>query len=513
MTEKIFEMRHIDKLYGSLLANDDVSIHLNRGEILCLVGENGAGKSTIMKILYGLEPPSGGEIFVKGEKVHFHTPSDAMARGIGMVQQHFMLFESMTVAENIVFKNEIRKGLFMDMKQTIETVRELSEKYGLKIDPEAKIEDCPVGLRQRVEILKILYQSAEIIIFDEPSAVLTPLEVESLLETIKSLAAAGKSIVLITHKLQEVMAVADRIYVMRAGKVVAERLRKETDTDELAFLMVGHHPALREIAAPQTGSVLLETRGLSLHREGRDILKNIDLHVDSGTFILVGGTDPERLEPFREIGAEGLLGTCLVFPVIQGGHADIGAQIEPVAEVQAEVHEQVILEPGTLQPVVLSQFVGHGTVPVFPDTFGQAGIQVVTAGNRKEQAGLVTRHGFPGGVGQVESPVKDGLGEAVGLGSEGGREGSVPVGARRPDPVRVIAGHVAHEAEGNALQAGLIVGIENHHHPTLGTLNRPIWAGTRSSKPMRLPLPSSAVSEPWLTTVEKPMPGVMVNWE
>ena len=289
MTEKIFEMRHIDKLYGTLLANDDVSIHLNQGEILCLVGENGAGKSTIMKILYGLEAPTDGEIFVKGEKVRFHTPSDAMARGIGMVQQHFMLFENMTIAENIVFKNEIRKGLFMDRKKTVQTVRELSEKYGLKIDPEAKIEDCPVGLRQRVEILKILYQSAEIIIFDEPSAVLTPLEVESLLETIKSLAASGKSIVLITHKLQEVMAVADRIYVMRAGKVVAERLRGETDTDELAFLMVGHHPALREVSEVKPGKTLLETKKLSLHREGRDILKDIDLHVDAGEVVGIAG--------------------------------------------------------------------------------------------------------------------------------------------------------------------------------------------------------------------------------
>lgn len=289
MSEKIFEMRHIDKLYGSLLANDDVSIHLNRGEILCLVGENGAGKSTIMKILYGLESPTDGEIYVKGQKVRFHTPSDAMECGIGMVQQHFMLFDSMTVAENIVFKNEIRKGLFMDRKRMVQTVRELSDKYGLKINPEAKIADCPVGLRQRVEILKILYQSAEIIIFDEPSAVLTPLEVESLLETIRSLAASGKSIVLITHKLQEVMAVADRIIVMRAGKVVAERLRGETDTDELAYLMVGHHPALREISAPHPGDVLLKTEKLSLHQERRDILKDVDLHVDAGEIVGIAG--------------------------------------------------------------------------------------------------------------------------------------------------------------------------------------------------------------------------------
>ena len=289
MTEKIFEMRHIDKLYGMLLANDDVSIHLNQGEILCLVGENGAGKSTIMKILYGLEPPSGGEIFVKGEKVHFHNPSDAMAKRIGMVQQHFMLFDSMTVAENIVFKNEIHNGPFMDSKRIVEEVKELSDRYGLKIDPEEKIENCPVGLQQRVEILKILYQNAEIIIFDEPSAVLTPLEVESLLETIKSLAASGKSIVLITHKLQEVMAVADRIYVMRAGKVVAERLRSETDSDELAYLMIGHHPALRVISEREPGEILLETKKLSYHHEGRDILKEIDLHVNAGEVVGIAG--------------------------------------------------------------------------------------------------------------------------------------------------------------------------------------------------------------------------------
>ncbi len=289
MANKIFEMKHIDKLYGSLPANNDVSIHLNEGEILCIVGENGAGKSTIMKILYGLEYPTDGEIFVRGKKVNFKTPSDAMAVGIGMVQQHFMLFEGMTVAENIVFKNEIHNGPFMDMKRTVAKVREISEKYGLKIDPEAKIDDCPVGLRQRVEILKILYQNADIIIFDEPSAVLTPLEVESLLETIKSLAASGKSIVLITHKLQEVMAVADRIYVMRAGKVVAERLREETDQDELAYLMVGHHPTLREIAPVETGEPLLQTEKLSLHREGRDILKDISIHVDAGEVVGIAG--------------------------------------------------------------------------------------------------------------------------------------------------------------------------------------------------------------------------------
>ena len=285
----VFEMKHITKTYDTVVANDDVSLHLNQGEILSIVGENGAGKSTIMKILYGLEKPDSGEIFVGGKLQRFHNPSDAMAVGIGMVQQHFMLFEQMTVAENIVFKNELKKGPFMDIERTVETVRQLSERYGLKIDPAARIADCPVGLRQRVEILKILYQNANIIIFDEPSAVLTPLEVEALLETIRGLAKAGKSIVLITHKLQEVMAVSDRVYVMRQGKVVAERMAGETDIAELAMLMVGHPLASYEIEPPKPGATLLETKGLKLVENGREVLSDVSLHVNAGEIVGIAG--------------------------------------------------------------------------------------------------------------------------------------------------------------------------------------------------------------------------------
>jgi len=285
----IFEMRDIVKMYGSLCANDNVSLHLNKGEILAIVGENGAGKSTIMKILYGLEKPTSGEIYVNGKQMHFRNPSDAMAAGIGMVQQHFMLFEEMTVAENIVFKNEIHKGPFMDMQKTIETVKALSDTYSLKIDPTARIADCPVGLRQRVEILKILYQNAEIIIFDEPSAVLTPLEVEALIETMKQLAQAGKSIVIITHKLQEVMAVSDRVYVMRQGKVVAERMTADTNMEELAYLMVGRQIITRQIPPQETAETLLETRDLKLVEDGREILKGISLHVNAGEIVGIAG--------------------------------------------------------------------------------------------------------------------------------------------------------------------------------------------------------------------------------
>ena len=285
----IFEMKNIVKVYDNVVANDDVSLHLNRGEILAIVGENGAGKSTIMKILYGLVKPTSGEILVNGQKTNFRNPSDAMAAGIGMVQQHFMLFEEMTVAENIVFKNEIHKGPFMDMNKTIETVQALSDKYQLKIDPRAKVADCAVGLRQRIEILKILYQNAEIIIFDEPSAVLTPLEVDALLETMKQLAAAGKSIVIITHKLQEVMNVSDRVYVMRQGKVVAERSTCDTNMEELAFLMVGRQIASREIPPIEATRTLLETRDLKYSEDGREILKGISIHVNSGEIVGIAG--------------------------------------------------------------------------------------------------------------------------------------------------------------------------------------------------------------------------------
>ena len=285
----IFEMRNIVKMYDNVCANDDVSLHLNRGEILAIVGENGAGKSTIMKILYGLVKPTSGEIYVNGKLMHFRTPSDAMAAGIGMVQQHFMLFEQMTVAENIVFKNEIHRGPFMDMNKTIETVQALSDKYQLKIDPRAKIADCPVGLRQRVEILKVLYQSAEIIIFDEPSAVLTPLEVDALLETMKQLAAAGKSIVIITHKLQEVMTVSDRVYVMRQGKVVAERMTKDTNMEELAYLMVGRQIVNSNIKPIDANRTLLETKGLKFVEDGREVLKGIDIHVNAGEIVGIAG--------------------------------------------------------------------------------------------------------------------------------------------------------------------------------------------------------------------------------
>ena len=286
----ILQMKDIVKTYGNVIANDHVNIDLNEGEILAIVGENGAGKSTIMKILYGLEKADSGEITVRGEKVNFKSPIDAMKHHIGMVQQHFMLFGPMTVTENIVYNNELSRNGFFDRKANREKVRELSDMYGLKVDPDAIIDDCPVGTQQRVEILKTLYQNADVIIFDEPSAVLTPNEVDDLLKTIKDLSKAGKSIILITHKLNEVMAVADRITVMRAGKVVATVNKKDTDTDELSYMMIGRHTADLQIRKHAPGQKLLEVRNLTMGSvAGKKVLNNVSLEVHAGEIVGIAG--------------------------------------------------------------------------------------------------------------------------------------------------------------------------------------------------------------------------------
>ena len=286
----LLEMKNIVKTYGNVVANNKVNINLNKGEILAVVGENGAGKSTIMKILYGLEKPDSGEILIDGKKMNFHNPSDAMKQGIGMVQQHFMLFESMTVAENIVYKNEMKKGIFFDYKKNIQMVEELSKRYMLDVDPNAIVEECPVGLQQRVEILKTLDQHADIIIFDEPSAVLTPIEVDELLKTMKQLAKLGKSLIIITHKLHEVMEVADRVVVMRLGEVVAEKLKKDTSIEELSYLMVGRQIANRVIPKKETKEQLLEVKNLTLKGEhNKNILNNVNLHIKKGEIVGIAG--------------------------------------------------------------------------------------------------------------------------------------------------------------------------------------------------------------------------------
>lgn len=288
----ILRMENITKIYGSLKANDDISLTLNKGEILAVIGENGAGKSTLMKILYGLETATEGKIYLEDKEVDIRTPHDAMAHKIGMVQQHFMLLDTCTVAENVVYGYEPRKyGIFFDRKKAIEETEKLSEKYGLKIDPRVKVGQYPVGLQQRVEILKVLYQNAEIIIFDEPSAVLTPQEVDELLSTIKNLSKLGKSIIIITHKLKEVMEVADRVLVMRRGKYIKEVNISDTSIEDLSYLMVGKNIINQEIPELEAGEDILRVKDLVLkdNKGGRNILDGINLHLKKGEIVGIAG--------------------------------------------------------------------------------------------------------------------------------------------------------------------------------------------------------------------------------
>ena len=236
----VLELQGITKAFPGVLANDNVNLTLEQGEIHALLGENGAGKTTLMNILYGLYKPDGGQISVQGEKADIESPNDAIARGIGMVHQHFMLVPVMTVTENVMLGNEsVKNGIFLDKETVSKRIREISDQYGLEVDPDAYIKDLPVGTQQRVEIIKVLYREADILILDEPTAVLTPQEVDSLFEILQTLVDKGKSIIFITHKLKEVMNVADRITVLRSGRTVGTVTPREVDQQKLAEMMVG----------------------------------------------------------------------------------------------------------------------------------------------------------------------------------------------------------------------------------------------------------------------------------
>lgn len=285
----LLELKNITKIYGNVVADDNISFHLEEKEILAIIGENGAGKTTIMKVLYGLEQADSGEILINGNKIDMKSPQIATKNGIGMVQQHFMLFDSYTVAENIVYSKEPRKNIFFDRKKAIEIVKELSKTYGLDIDPMLKVSECSVGMRQRIEILKVLYQNAKIIIFDEPTAVLVPQEVEELLKTIKVLKDMGKSIIIITHKLNEVMAVADRAVILRKGQFVAEKKISETNVKQLAYSMVGREIPNRVVQEKEPGNVVLEVENLHFEKNSTHMLKGINMHISQGEVVGIAG--------------------------------------------------------------------------------------------------------------------------------------------------------------------------------------------------------------------------------
>lgn len=291
--EKIVEMLHIRKEFPGIVANDEISIDLRKGEILALLGENGAGKSTLMSVLFGLYKQEAGMIKVRGKEVQINNPLQANTLGIGMVHQHFKLVHNFTITENIVLGMEPRKGVTLDIKSAAKKIAELSERYGLNVDPWAKIEDVSVGMQQRVEILKMLYRDAEVLIFDEPTAVLTPQEIRDLMEIMRSLIREGKSIVLITHKLKEIKAIADRCTVIRRGKVIGTVEVKDSSQAEMAKMMVGREVNFsvdKEDREP--GDLVLEIRNLSV-KDNRDStsVKDFSLQVKAGEILGLAGVD------------------------------------------------------------------------------------------------------------------------------------------------------------------------------------------------------------------------------
>jgi ABC-type uncharacterized transport system ATPase subunit len=289
----VLQLRGITKRYASVVACDGVDFELRRGEVHALLGENGAGKSTLMNVLYGLTTPDAGEILVGGTPVEIASPSDAITLGIGMVHQHFMLVPVMTVAENIVLAVEPTRGPTLDRRAAAARVRAISDRFGLRVDPEAMVEDVTVGMQQRVEILKALYRGAEILILDEPTAVLTPQEATELVGILRSLTAQGTSVIFITHKLNEVLDIADRVTVLRRGKKVATETTVGATEETLARLMVGREVVLRVDKAPaRPAQPRLEVRDLVVHDDrGLEAVRGLSLEVRAGEIVGLAGVD------------------------------------------------------------------------------------------------------------------------------------------------------------------------------------------------------------------------------
>ena len=312
-------MEHITKRFGSFTANRDVSFSVRKGEVHALLGENGAGKSTLMNILSGLYQSSEGEIYIDGKRVSIQSPQDARALGIGMVYQHFMLIQAMTVTENVMLSMS-QHGLVLDFDKTREQIRSLSQKYNLEVDPDRYVRDLSVGEQQRIEIIKVLCADANILIFDEPTAVLTPAESEGLFEIMRLLIREGHTIIFISHKLKEIMEICDRITVLRAGEKVCVVNKSETTVEELGSYMVGHKVAMdRYASAPRHSKEnLLELEGVTYEEDGVSKLNIARLHVRAGEILGIAGVDGNGQSELAKVV------TGLIAP--GQGHVRVGGQ-------------------------------------------------------------------------------------------------------------------------------------------------------------------------------------------
>ncbi|HUM84922.1 MAG TPA: ABC transporter ATP-binding protein [Lachnospiraceae bacterium] len=292
--EYAVQMHGITKIFGSFYALTDMNLDVKKGTIHSLLGENGAGKSTLMNVLYGLYTPDGGRIYLNGKETEIKNPNDAIAAGIGMVHQHFMLVENFTVSQNIILGNETKKaGIVLDMNQAKKNVQDIVKKYGLEVDPDALISDISVGMQQRVEILKALYRGAETLILDEPTAVLTPQEIEDLLKIMKNLIADGKTVIIITHKLKEIQESSDVCTIIRRGKYIGTVPVAGCTEDSLANMMVGHAVKLVVDKTPaKPGKIVLDIKGLTVKNDqGIDAVKGLNLQVHAGEILGIAGID------------------------------------------------------------------------------------------------------------------------------------------------------------------------------------------------------------------------------
>lgn len=286
------ELRNISKSFGDVVATAHVNLTLNEGEILAVLGENGAGKSTLMNILYGLYIQDEGEIYFHGSQVDIHNPEDAIRQGIGMVHQHFMLVPTMTALENIIIGNEPTKGFLLDVKRANDEIHRVSSDSGISADLNVRVRDLSVGEQQRVEILKVLYRGAEILILDEPTSVLVPSEVEALFSTLRALAESGKSIIFISHKLKEVQEISDRITVLRDGVVTGTVKTEDTNEQELANMMIGRDLVYPEYQGKETGDLVAKLSKVCVMGEYGDlVVKDIDLELYAGEVVGVAGVD------------------------------------------------------------------------------------------------------------------------------------------------------------------------------------------------------------------------------
>ena len=307
MEDYIVEMRHITKRFPGIVANDDVSISIKKGEIYAILGENGAGKSTLMSMLFGMYEPDEGEIYIRGQKVHISSPSHATKLNIGMVHQHFKLVKNYTITENIILGQEPKRrflGLLpaVDVKGTDKKIAELSKRYGIEVNPTKRIEEINVSTQQRVEILKMLYREAEILIFDEPTAVLTPQEIEFLLDIIRELRNSGKTIILITHKLEEIKKVADRCAILCRGRLVEVLDVENTSTKTMANLMVGRDVSFTAEKKPaQPGDKVLEVNKLCVkNSEGFDVVKDVSFNIHAGEIFAIAGVSGNGQEEIAD---------------------------------------------------------------------------------------------------------------------------------------------------------------------------------------------------------------------